>query len=1065
MSWCYPKTLLVLHLVFLLTGCGLINAMSEPPEEDDHDAGHDPIFDDVGVDDTGGDDIGTDDTGVDDIGTDDDTSDDDIGTDDTGTDDVEVGPSTEIASVEISADPIVAEPGGTFELEATVDTDVALEDLSFAWDSVEAWSIVEADGPNAQVVAPMAPGRSATIVVTVSHDIDGGASAEGSVEISTRAINGPEIESMTATTEILRLGATTEVTVVATHPEDLDLSYQWTLPSDWSIEGDDDGPSILVRAPDKWDVEAEVLVAVRDEFDQLDAQSVTLRTEPLFCGGEGSESAPWEICSAMALNQVGYYPQFLTDHFELTAHIDLNELEEDFFIIGNSETPFSGIFDGSDFTISNLEILVDHDEAGLFGLIDEDAQVRSLLLENALVSGNNYVGSVAGRALGSLADIETSGSVTGNNRVGGLVGSSEFSIDSVKSTVEVEASGEMVGGLVGLNHGEISNAKSMGSVGGGPTEVGGLIGVNSGTISQSVATGDVEGNSEVGGLIGSNDSHVTTSYATGAVTGTTNVGGLIGRHQNAGELTQSYSTGAVQFLDDQSGDSIGGLIGYAVETAITDQSYWVVESSGFSTSAAGTPLDEVDMLRDPDRFGSQWTFYPEADAQWVIYPDDQGVIRPHLIGEIPCSTNEQCSTGICDQQIGLCVRCDPQATPFGGGDGSQDSPWRICAEGHLNSARDSGYRQDHMTLYGHLDMTGPWLAGDTIGTQQNPPVTGFNGVFDGDGYAIRNLEISSDGDGIGVFGSIGPDGEVLNLRMENVYVEGFRAVGVAVGELQGTLSGCSITGEAVANRTVGGAVGYLNGGTLQGCHAHVDVTSSNTGGSEAGTGGLVGLADGGLIEDSLATGDVSSQGLYTGGFVGVVSGVATINRSGATGDVTAHSELGGFAGSIGSDVEVNSCFAAGHLHATSDDSFSPGGSAGGFTGGLVGTVRNSYATGTITAANPYRIGGFAGITNGPSLIEDSYAAVSVPLGEGDAVGTFIGSVLGDIHNSFWDTTTGGSGPSYGYRPFNPTIELVGLPTTDFDNNGGDFDDWDFLEIWTIGEAPDGETRPIFQWQQ
>lgn len=28
-----------------------------------------------------------------------------------------------------------------------------------------------------------------------------------------------------------------------------------------------------------------------------------------------------------------------------------------------------------------------------------------------------------------------------------------------------------------------------------------------------------------------------------------------------------------------------------------------------------------------------------------------------------------------------------------------------------------------------------------------------------------------------------------------------------------------------------------------------------------------------------------------------------------------------------------------------------------------------------------------------------------------------------------------------------------------------FENWDFNEEWTIGEAPDGVMRPIFQWQE
>ena len=54
---------------------------------------------------------------------------------------------------------------------------------------------------------------------------------------------------------------------------------------------------------------------------------------------------------------------------------------------------------------------------------------------------------------------------------------------------------------------------------------------------------------------------------------------------------------------------------------------------------------------------------------------------------------------------------------------------------------------------------------------------------------------------------------------------------------------------------------------------------------------------------------------------------------------------------------------------------------------------------------------------------------------------------------FWDEDTSGiSDGDYG-QP---------RSTAEFDDD--DFGGWDFNQTWQIGTAPDGMTRPIFQWQ-
>ena len=76
---------------------------------------------------------------------------------------------------------------------------------------------------------------------------------------------------------------------------------------------------------------------------------------------------------------------------------------------------------------------------------------------------------------------------------------------------------------------------------------------------------EVTGEYNVGGLVGSiSVGQVSRSYVTGAVSGTgSNIGGLVG--YSTGEITESYSTAAVEDTDGASRgvSAVGGLIGYS----------------------------------------------------------------------------------------------------------------------------------------------------------------------------------------------------------------------------------------------------------------------------------------------------------------------------------------------------------------------------------------------------------------------------------------------------------------------------------------------------------------------
>ena len=239
--------------------------------------------------------------------------------------------------------------------------------------------------------------------------------------------------------------------------------------------------------------------------------------------------------------------------------------------IGDPETEyrFNAVFDGNGHTIANLFIRwPDADYIGLFRATGADADIRNVRLTGVRVTGEDFVGGLAGNNDGSISGSSVTGRVSGAEKVGGLAGSNDGNVSGSHSSVPVAGSGERVGGLLGSNFGSVSDSYATGTVSGGGIYVGGLVGtINSnGSVSNSYATGDVTGYSNVGGLVGSSEGTITGSRATGAVTGRGNyVGGLVG--SSRGAITASYATGDVTGSD--SSDSVGGLVGREYSGSIT----------------------------------------------------------------------------------------------------------------------------------------------------------------------------------------------------------------------------------------------------------------------------------------------------------------------------------------------------------------------------------------------------------------------------------------------------------------------------------------------------------------
>ena len=235
-------------------------------------------------------------------------------------------------------------------------------------------------------------------------------------------------------------------------------------------------------------------------------------------------------------------------NFQLGGDIDLNDLVAEsatFNMIGSRAVPFTGVFDGNSYVISNLNINDPTQYGTYIGFIrylDASGLVENLGLDNASVVGNMdmYVGGmVGGMNNGSITNSYASSTVAGYMGAGGLVGyMNNGAITSSYANSTVTCSDMYAGGLVGINnYGAITTSYANTTVTGpfGAGILGGLVGSNyTGPITNSHATGTVTGDlADLGGLVGQNVGPITNSYANCTVTapygdGTGAIGGLVG---------------------------------------------------------------------------------------------------------------------------------------------------------------------------------------------------------------------------------------------------------------------------------------------------------------------------------------------------------------------------------------------------------------------------------------------------------------------------------------------------------------------------------------------------------
>ena len=448
-----------------------------------------------------------------------------------------------------------------------------------------------------------------------------------------------------------------------------------------------------------------------------------------------------------------------------------------------------------------------------------------------------------------------------------------------------------------------------------------------------------------------------------------------------------------------------------------------------------------------------------------------------------------------EPKAGVSVWTDHAASSFAGGDGTYSNPYQIANGSQLallarNVNSGERYDNSYFELIADINLSAyPWFP---IGTTEDVP---FLGVFEGNGYTISGLKLSSSSASLGCVGLFGyAYGGIRNFNMTDVSIDvsGVNYVGTVVG-VGGSCSNIKVSGEiAVTNCSsvrCGGIIGitqirdyyassiyYVTYGSATECSFDGSISISK--GGDLSVGGIIGLDNADnysqlyKLRSSGSITVTNSDSVDAGGITGWSE--RGIKNSYSTISIQVNGGKGYAGGLIGhSKGKLNNCYATGTVSltaSTADDANSAGGLVGRwysgnisncytqnpsvactmtnataqtYAGKLVGYNATDSSTGTlpvvtasyVTAETTLKRNGFQ---DGGDCDEDSYPVVTSAHSTYSApeTGTFTYSASFITNTLGWDTTV------WSVSGASPTLaieKLCSLTIRYIDQDGVTFD--------------------------
>ena len=339
---------------------------------------------------------------------------------------------------------------------------------------------------------------------------------------------------------------------------------------------------------------------------------------------------------------------------------------------------------------------------------------------------------------------------------------------------------------------------------------------------------------------------------------------------------------------------------------------------------------------------------------------------------------------------------------FADGAGLADFPYFISNQSQLqllSEYLDNRHQYIHFALANDISLAGNWTPIGYFDSTSTELTAHFQSNFDGNGFSINGLSITSDvqnGEATGLFASMNNRASIRNL----------------------TVSGNISFSTTAEIRSVGGICGVLLGGNIDNCVSHVNISVKSPNDVEAG--GIAGLMNRGKISNCRADGDINasvkdsvgSNYAAAGGVAGAATSsgsvTACVSHANVSAEAYSNAFAGGVVGSLSNNVSLTGCQADGTIAASSatSDRYAA------YAGGIVGRISFSRSVqGCLSNANVFAsafntayAGGIAGLIRGSpggteSILNSciAYGEIkAVSAGSVESTGTCAGGIAGYV---------------------------------------------------------------------
>lgn len=697
------------------------------------------------------------------------------------------------------------------------------------------------------------------------------------------------------------------------------------------------------------------LYAIDNCVDSIeDFTGIQTSRNNIFSGGNGSLDNPYQISNISGLQNIN---SNLSASYILINDIDGTDTKTwndglGFKPIynmvpnppGYDYLPFTGIFNGNGFKISNL--FMDKpsrpypDYTGLFGFC-KDATIQNLILENVSIIGLEYTGGLIGHGINcnvsncfidGTIEIENADAFQPPDYSGGLIGVSDKGrINNCISKVNISG-GNDVGLLVGRNNGGIiTNSSVNGSIRGKRScggivgyntgnvsycssyvtfhekedfyyQSGGVVGENQGVVWKSNSKGLIPTGNQIGGISGRNGGLTIHCYSEMELVGNQNVGGVVG-HNEWGAVSNSHSSGKIT-----SNTLAGGVCGGSSGTIIKCSSDGNVSGTeGVGGIVGYTYTNIIDCYYYGNITG-------QKDVGGIVGNINYPLSIENCFYDINKSTingNKMINRfGIYHTQFinwknnDLSLNIDNYLTKLPNGDYNIGDIEDLKNSIPFFIIGDYNYRITENISF--IDEIGFHI----------PIIT--KGKIEGSGRTITNLVINNSINSRNGFIEYADRATINNLHLKNITLHSIGFTGGFISESTSNtiITNCSVNGTIMGEgHNIGGFVGY-NFGNIERCFSNVNIISNHG----ENVGGFVGLNFGGDIKNSYCIGEIKAK-KNVGGFIGSNWWHGTVENSYTIAKTIGESNVGGFIGEIQSGSIINSIW----NNQTSIQMGSPGG--------------------------------------------------------------------------------------------------------------------------------------------